>query len=161
MQKDIQRAPASVHLDEENYVKSVADKVQSLADVGQKLEYLLVTGNLQSRSGLDLSQASGFTIVAERLNFFRHAACPLPCAPVVSTASVVPCTRGAWSLQQMLFMYFLTSAPHICHPRHVALHLLPSTSQPAQPAWFGIRRIHGKQDIDEASRSSIRQHTIA
>ena len=40
-------------------------------DVGAKLEYMLSTGNLQSRGGLDMSQATGFTIVAERLNFVR------------------------------------------------------------------------------------------
>lgn len=38
---------------------------------GQKFEYLLNTGNLVSRSGLDLSQSTGFTVVAEKLNFFR------------------------------------------------------------------------------------------
>ena len=42
-------------------------------DVGGKLEYMLSTGNLQSRGGLDMSQATGFTIVAERLNFVRWA----------------------------------------------------------------------------------------
>lgn len=41
---------------------------------GQKIEYLLNTGNLISKSGLDLSQATGFTVVAERLNFHRCAA---------------------------------------------------------------------------------------
>jgi hypothetical protein len=30
------------------------------------------TGNLVSKSGLDLSQVSGFTVVAEKLNFFRY-----------------------------------------------------------------------------------------
>ena len=41
-----------------------------------QVEYLLNTGNLGtgSGSGIDLSQASGFTIVAEKLNFFRRAA---------------------------------------------------------------------------------------
>ena len=39
--------------------------------MGAKLEYMLSTGNLQSRGGLDMSQATGFTIVAERLNFVR------------------------------------------------------------------------------------------
>ncbi len=38
---------------------------------GSKFEYLLNTGNLASRSGLDLSQSTGFTVVAEKLNFFR------------------------------------------------------------------------------------------
>ena len=42
-----------------------------MPDLGRKMEYLLNTGNLISRSGLDLSQATGFTIVAEKLNFFR------------------------------------------------------------------------------------------
>jgi DNA-directed RNA polymerase I subunit RPA2 len=49
-------------------VKKLADK---LPDLGRKVEYLLNTGNLVSRSGLDLSQATGFTVVAEKLNFFR------------------------------------------------------------------------------------------
>lgn len=40
---------------------------------GQKFEYLLNTGNMVSKSGLDLSQATGFTVVAEKLNFYRCA----------------------------------------------------------------------------------------
>ncbi|KAJ2892940.1 DNA-directed RNA polymerase i subunit beta [Zalerion maritima] len=40
-------------------------------NVGNALEYFLSTGNLTSRSGLDLQQTSGFTIVAEKLNFLR------------------------------------------------------------------------------------------
>ena len=39
--------------------------------MGRKLEYFLATGNLVSESGLDLQQTAGFTIVAERLNFWR------------------------------------------------------------------------------------------
>lgn len=50
-------------------VPQVCDK---LPDVGRKVEYLLNTGNLVSKSGLDLSQASGFTVVAEKLNWFRY-----------------------------------------------------------------------------------------
>lgn len=42
---------------------------------GQKFEYLLNTGNLVSRSGLHLSQSTGFTVVAEKLNFFRWVGC--------------------------------------------------------------------------------------
>jgi DNA-directed RNA polymerase I subunit RPA2 len=40
-------------------------------NIGQGLEYFLSTGNLTSPSGLDLQQASGFTIVAEKINFLR------------------------------------------------------------------------------------------
>ena len=49
-------------------MKKLADR---MPDVGRKMEYFLNTGNLVSKSGLDLSQSSGFTVVAEKLNFFR------------------------------------------------------------------------------------------
>lgn len=41
-------------------------------DIGKKLEYFLATGNLVSNTGLDLQQVSGFTVVAEKLNFYRY-----------------------------------------------------------------------------------------
>jgi DNA-directed RNA polymerase I subunit RPA2 len=37
------------------------------------MSYLLTTGNLPSPTGLDLMQATGFTIVADKLNFLRFA----------------------------------------------------------------------------------------
>jgi DNA-directed RNA polymerase I subunit RPA2 len=40
-------------------------------DLGSKMTYFLATGNLQSASGLDLQQITGYTIVAEKLNFLR------------------------------------------------------------------------------------------
>nr|WCZ58370.1 RNA polymerase I subunit RPA135 [Paratrimastix eleionoma] len=40
-------------------------------DVGKRLDYLLATGNLRTESGLDLMQVTGYSIVAERLNFLR------------------------------------------------------------------------------------------
>lgn len=55
-------------LQDEAYLKKVADK---MPDVGKKMEYMLNTGNLVSKSGLDMSQSTGFTVVAEKLNFFR------------------------------------------------------------------------------------------
>ena len=51
--------------------RACLDKASSKLDIGRKLEYFLATGNLISESGLDLQQNSGFTIVAERLNFWR------------------------------------------------------------------------------------------
>lgn len=39
--------------------------------LSMQVSYLLATGNLLSRSGLDLMQVSGYTVLAERLNFFR------------------------------------------------------------------------------------------
>ena len=35
------------------------------------MEYFLATGNLRSNTGLDLMQVTGYTIVAERLNYLR------------------------------------------------------------------------------------------
>ncbi|KAF2477842.1 beta and beta-prime subunits of DNA dependent RNA-polymerase [Lindgomyces ingoldianus] len=40
-------------------------------NVGQALEYFLSTGNLVSPTGLDLQQTAGFTVVAEKINFYR------------------------------------------------------------------------------------------
>ncbi|KAI2629692.1 DNA-directed RNA polymerase I subunit RPA2 [Hypoxylon sp. NC1633] len=44
---------------------------KSNENIGQALEYFISTGNLSSPSGLDLQQVSGFTVVAEKLNFLR------------------------------------------------------------------------------------------
>jgi DNA-directed RNA polymerase I subunit RPA2 len=44
---------------------------RSPENIGQALEYFLSTGNLVSPTGLDLQQASGFTVVAEKINFLR------------------------------------------------------------------------------------------
>lgn len=41
-------------------------------DIGARMSNFLATGNLVSQSGLDLQQASGFTIVAEKLNWMRY-----------------------------------------------------------------------------------------
>jgi len=45
----------------------LAEQVRSV----MQIEYLLNTGNLVSTNTLDLSQNTGFTVVAEKLNFFR------------------------------------------------------------------------------------------
>lgn len=54
----------------ERYITKVIQKVNW--DVGSKMSNFLATGNLISPSGLDLQQASGFTIVAEKLNWSRY-----------------------------------------------------------------------------------------
>lgn len=41
-------------------------------DIGAKIAFFLATGTLRSRSGLDLQQAGGFTVVAEKLNWYRY-----------------------------------------------------------------------------------------
>lgn len=49
------------------------------------MEYMLNTGNLVSKTGLDISQATGFTVVAEKLNFFRFNP-PPPCSCLAAQA---------------------------------------------------------------------------
>ena len=41
-------------------------------EIGARMANFLATGNLVSSTGLDLQQASGFTIVAEKLNWMRY-----------------------------------------------------------------------------------------
>lgn len=47
-------------------------KACNTLDIGRRVEYFLATGNLVSRSGLAMSQTSGFTVVAEKLNYLRY-----------------------------------------------------------------------------------------
>lgn len=56
----------------QDFPKKIFSKVDT--KIGGALEYFLATGNLSSVSGLDQQQASGFTIVAEKLNYLRYLA---------------------------------------------------------------------------------------
>ncbi|KAJ3117269.1 hypothetical protein HK098_006309 [Nowakowskiella sp. JEL0407] len=69
IQTDIRRTPASVDFHDKKYIEKVLKK--SPSDIGQMIQYLLATGNANTDSGLDLQQVSGFTVVAEKLNFYR------------------------------------------------------------------------------------------
>jgi DNA-directed RNA polymerase I subunit RPA2 len=40
--------------------------------IGKKLDNFLSTGNITSNTGLDLLQKSGFTVIAEKLNYLRY-----------------------------------------------------------------------------------------
>lgn len=59
---------ADVSFDDDSYFRKV---IKMAPDPCKKLEYLMATGNLLSPTGLDLMQVSGFTVVADKLNFFR------------------------------------------------------------------------------------------
>lgn len=71
---DLRRNPAQVTFsDRENsYFRKLLGRVPS--DLGRKMEYFISTGNLVSNSGLDLQQVSGYSVVAERLNYLRFLA---------------------------------------------------------------------------------------
>ncbi|KAI8819166.1 uncharacterized protein EV422DRAFT_588918 [Fimicolochytrium jonesii] len=72
IQQDIRLKPTQVDFMDKKYIVKVLSKTFGSADIGRKMEYFLATGNLVSNTGLDLQQTSGYTIVAEKLNFYRY-----------------------------------------------------------------------------------------
>ncbi|KDQ64138.1 hypothetical protein JAAARDRAFT_166137 [Jaapia argillacea MUCL 33604] len=67
---DVRKQDPSVDFFDNRYFNKVLSRVNF--DIGSKLSNFLATGNLVSPTGLDLQQASGFTIVAEKLNWLRY-----------------------------------------------------------------------------------------
>jgi len=74
MRMDFVKFKSRAH--ENKYWSRIIDRAGSLSGggIGSKVHNFLSTGNIQTSSGLDLMQLSGYTIVAERLNFFRYCA---------------------------------------------------------------------------------------
>lgn len=68
VQSDLNRG-LKVNFNERRYMSRVFQRLNE--NIGQKLQYFLSTGNLVSQSGLDLQQVSGYTVVAEKINFYR------------------------------------------------------------------------------------------
>ncbi|KAI9835280.1 MAG: DNA-directed RNA polymerase I subunit RPA2 [Sarea resinae] len=56
-----------------DFLKEFQSKIlgRTNENIGGAMEYFLSTGNLVSPSGLDLQQTSGYTVVAEKINFYR------------------------------------------------------------------------------------------
>ncbi|KAF9930755.1 DNA-directed RNA polymerase I subunit rpa2 [Modicella reniformis] len=74
IKQDVRRKVAGLDFLDNHYFLKTLKKTASLQDIGQKMSYFLATGNLISNTGLDLQQATGYTIVAEKLNFYRFLA---------------------------------------------------------------------------------------
>ncbi|KAH9977824.1 beta and beta-prime subunits of DNA dependent RNA-polymerase [Lactifluus volemus] len=68
--QDIRKQETSVDFFDDRYVHKVLARINF--DIGARLANFLATGNLVSPTGLDLQQTSGFTIVAEKLNWHRY-----------------------------------------------------------------------------------------
>ncbi|PPQ66740.1 hypothetical protein CVT26_009541 [Gymnopilus dilepis] len=64
------RNGVAVDFNDKRWFNKILSKVNF--DIGAKLSNFLATGNLVSPTGLDLQQASGFTIIAEKLNWQRY-----------------------------------------------------------------------------------------
>jgi DNA-directed RNA polymerase I subunit RPA2 len=64
------------NIQDSSTVSKMVDRYGQLTGggIGKKVQHFLSTGNIISSSGLDLMQVSGYTIVAERLNFLRYCA---------------------------------------------------------------------------------------
>lgn len=69
IQQDLRIGKMKVDFNDQTYIRKVLTRQ---LDIGRKMEYFLATGNISSPTGLDLMQVSGFTIVADKLNFFRY-----------------------------------------------------------------------------------------
>ncbi|KAI0711055.1 beta and beta-prime subunits of DNA dependent RNA-polymerase [Cerioporus squamosus] len=67
---DVRTSNPAVDFFDKRYIKKVLARTNY--DIGSKMSNFLATGNLVSPTGLDLQQASGFTIVAEKLNWMRY-----------------------------------------------------------------------------------------
>lgn len=62
-------ASARASLGDVAFWRKLSDRVP---EIGRKLAYFITTGNLVSRTGLDMMQVSGYTINAEKLNYYRY-----------------------------------------------------------------------------------------
>jgi DNA-directed RNA polymerase I subunit RPA2 len=69
----LHKAGDTIKFTSPNFLKDFQTKVivRTNENIGGALEYFLSTGNLASPSGLDLQQTTGFTVVAEKINFYR------------------------------------------------------------------------------------------
>ncbi|KAF8484803.1 DNA-directed RNA polymerase I polypeptide 2, partial [Russula ochroleuca] len=68
--QDVRKQDTSVDFSDDRYLHKVLGRINF--DIGARLANFLATGNLVSPTGLDLQQAAGFTIVAEKLNWHRY-----------------------------------------------------------------------------------------
>ena len=67
--RELDRHKEKVDLYDTAWIKKALERQ---SDIGKKAYYLLATGNIISSTGLDLQQAAGYTIVAEKLNHWRY-----------------------------------------------------------------------------------------
>ncbi|KAJ3364773.1 hypothetical protein GGF31_008919 [Allomyces arbusculus] len=67
---ELRLRPATSDIKDAKFLTKILARVP--ADMGRKLEYFLATGNIVTNTGMDLQQMSGYTIVAEKLNFYRY-----------------------------------------------------------------------------------------
>ena len=70
--REFEGQPQTMDLNDRERILSLVVGSIGRIDLGRMAEYFLATGNLVSKTGLGLSQTSGFTIVADKLNYVRY-----------------------------------------------------------------------------------------
>jgi len=60
----------AIHLEEGPYFATCLQRCP--VDIGKRLEHFIATGQLQTRTGLDLMQTAGYSVVAERISYYRY-----------------------------------------------------------------------------------------
>ncbi len=69
IQKDYRKRPDRFQFTRGYFV----DTLSKFSDtISKKMRYFLATGNVISQTGLDLMQVSGYTILADKLNYHRY-----------------------------------------------------------------------------------------
>ena len=69
LNREFEENPNHASADDGEWLSQVAIEAITKTNIGRLAEYFLATGNLSSRTGLGLTQTSGFTIVADKLNY--------------------------------------------------------------------------------------------
>ncbi|CAB4029781.1 DNA-directed RNA polymerase I subunit RPA2-like, partial [Paramuricea clavata] len=68
LEKDIKKNPSKFTLNSTSILKNMAHCFNLTHQMG----YLLATGTLRSKSGLGLMQVAGYSVVADKLNYYRY-----------------------------------------------------------------------------------------
>jgi DNA-directed RNA polymerase I subunit RPA2 len=68
--RQIRLDPKKVDFFNNTWISKIVGKINP--NIGGRLSSFLATGTLSSPTGLDLQQTTGFTIIAEKLNFYRY-----------------------------------------------------------------------------------------
>lgn len=70
--RECDERPQNANLSDPEWMSRVLTGAITKMDLGKLVEYFLATGNLATKTGLGLSQTTGFSIVADKLNFMRY-----------------------------------------------------------------------------------------
>eukprot|EP00731_Ephydatia_muelleri_P007732 Em0004g70a len=144
---------------EDSTINSVIGVAMKETDIGHQMEYLLATGNLRSRSGLGLQQMSGFTVVADKINFYRYLS-HFRCVhrgsffAQMRTTAVRKLLPEAWGF--ICPVHTPDGAPcgllnHLAVSCRVTTSLLPTSQLPSLLASFGMHPVGTLVQLDHKS----------